>query len=103
VTAHEPRYDSHRAVALLAHAYAMTGDAQRADDFFRQATERSTLTETYLNYAAFLAAQNRPQEARQWLQALVARKATMPRYLRRRERHLFRQAEALLKRLPPGA
>jgi hypothetical protein len=100
VTASDPRYDSHRAVALLAHACAMTGNAERADALFRQATERSTLSETYLNYASFLAAQNRPQEARQWLQTLVARKATIPRYLRRRERHLYRKADALLKRLP---
>jgi hypothetical protein len=102
VTARDARYDSHRAIALLAHACAKAGDADRADALFRRATEMSTLTETYLNYASFLAAQNRPEEARQWLQALVARKATIPRYLRRRERHLFRKADALLKRLPSG-
>jgi hypothetical protein len=102
VTERDPRYDSHRAIALLAHAHAMTGNAERAEALFRQATEISTLSETYLNYASFLAAQNRPAEARQWLEALVARKTTMPRYLRRRERHLFRKAGALLKRLPAG-
>ena len=102
VTERDPRYDSHRAIALLAHAHAMIGNVERADGLFRRATELSTLTETYLNYASFLAAQNRPGEARHWLQALVSRKATMPRYLRRRERHLFRRADALLKRLPAG-
>jgi hypothetical protein len=102
VTERDPRYDLHRAIALLAHAYAMTGNAERADTLFRRATEMSTLSETYLNYASFLAAQNRADEARQWLQALVAHQATMPRYLRRRERHLVRKADALLKRLPAG-
>ena len=99
VTVRDPRYDSHRAVALLAHAYAMTGNAERAESLFRQATEMSTLSETYLNYASFLAGQNRRAEARHWLQALVSRKASIPGYLRRRERHLFRSAHALLKRL----
>jgi hypothetical protein len=99
VTGRDARYDSHRAIALLAHAYAKTGNVERADALFRQATEISTLSETYLNYASFLAEQNRPREARQWVEAVIARKATIPRYLRRRERHWFRKAHALLKRL----
>jgi hypothetical protein len=99
VTSSDSRYDSHRAIALLAHAYAMTGKADKAETLFREATEKSTLSETYLNYAAFLISQNRPGEARQWAQAVLTRKATMPAYLRRRERPWFRKANALLKRL----
>jgi hypothetical protein len=99
VTDRDPRYDSHRAIALLAHAYAMTDRPDRAEALFRQATEVSTLSETYVNYASFLISQNRPQEARQWAQAVLSRKATMPAYLRRRERPWFRKANALLKRL----
>jgi hypothetical protein len=52
-----------------------------------------------LNYAAFLASQNRVAEARQWAERLLARKPTIPRYLRRRERPWFRKASTLLKRL----
>ena len=59
----------------------------------------STLSETYLNYATFLASQNRNDEARQWAQRILAKKPTMPRYLQRRERPWFRKATALLKRL----
>jgi hypothetical protein len=70
VTSREPKYDSYRAVALLAHAYA-----------------------------TFLASQNRDQEARQWAELVLAKKPTMPRYLQRRERPWFRKANALLKRL----
>jgi hypothetical protein len=33
---------------------------------------------------------------------LVRKKATMPDYIRRRERPWFRQAGTLLKRLPPA-
>ena len=42
----------------------------------------------------------RPAEARDWAQRVLARKATIPRYLQRRERPWFRKAAALLKRLP---
>jgi hypothetical protein len=99
VTTRDARYDSHRAVALLAHAYANTGRAEEADSLFRQATAISTLSETYYNYATFLASQQRTAEAREWAQRILAKKPTMPRYLQRRERPWFRKARALLKRL----
>ncbi len=100
VTSRDPKYDLHRAIALLAHAYANTGQAGRAEMLFRQATEISTLSETYFNYAAFLASQSRSAEARDWAQRILAKKPTMPRYLQRRERPWFARASALLKRLP---
>jgi hypothetical protein len=100
VTASDPKYDFHRAPALLAHAYASTGRPAEAEALFREATASSTLSETYLNYATFLASQNRPAEAREWAQRILAKKPTMPRYLQRRERPWFRKASALLKRLP---
>jgi hypothetical protein len=99
VTSRDSRYDSHRAIALLAHAYAKTGKPEQAEALFRQATEVSTRSETYLNFAELLASQNRPSEAREWIQAVLAKQATMPRYLRRRERPWFRKANAALKRL----
>ena len=99
VIAREPKYDSHRAMALLAHACASSGQAARAQELFARVSEVSTLSETCLNYAAFLASQNRKEEAREWAQRVLARKATMPRYLQRRERPWFGQAKALLKKL----
>lgn len=100
VTSKDPKYDSNRALGLLAHAYANTGQPADADTYFRRALEFSTLSETYLNYATFLAAQNRTAEAREWAERVLANKATMPRYLQRRDRPSFRKASALLKRLP---
>jgi hypothetical protein len=99
VTARDAKYDFHRALALLAHARANTGKADVAEALFRQATELSTSSETYFNYATFLAAQNRPDEARQWAERILAKKPTMPRYLQRRERPWFRKARGLVKRL----
>jgi hypothetical protein len=100
VTSRNPKYDLHRAIALLAHAYANSGQLEKAETLFRHATDVSTISETYINYATFLASQNRPAEARHWAELVLAKKPTMPRYLQRRERPWFRKASALLKRLP---
>ncbi len=93
----DPRYDFHRAVGLLAHACAKAGDAVRADAYFQQAVAISTLSETYCHYAAFLLTQGRLADAREQAGRVLAKKPTMPRYLRRRERPWFRRAKALLK------
>ena len=53
-----------------------------------------------MNYANFLAAQGRTAEAREWTQRILAKKPTLPGYLRRRERPWFRKAKGLLKQLP---
>jgi len=99
VTGRDPKYDSYRAMGLLAHAYANTGQPEQAEECFQQAIRISTLSETYLNYASFLAAQQRPDEAREWAQRVLQKKPTMPSYLRRRERPWFRKANVLLKRV----
>ncbi len=93
-------YDFHRAKGLLAWAYAQTGQNEKADAMFREATRISTISETYYHFALFLQSQGRPAEARQWAQKILAKKPTMPGYLRRRERPWFRKADALLSRLP---
>jgi len=96
----EPKYDFYRAAGLLAHAYAETGQVEKADALFRKTTQISTLSETYLNYASFLAAQGRSAEAREWTHRILAKKPTLPGYLKRRERPWFRKAKGLLKQLP---
>jgi hypothetical protein len=100
VVARDPKYDFHRAIGVLAHALGKTGQPERAEQLFKAATDISTLSETYYNYASFLAAQQRTAEAREWAQKILAKKPTMPGYLRRRERPWFRKARALLKQLP---
>jgi hypothetical protein len=93
-------YDFHRAAGLLAHAYAQTGEKDKAEALFRQTTIRSTLSETYLNFASMLASEGRKAEAREWAQKVLDKRPTMPDYLRRRERPWFRSAREMLKRLP---
>lgn len=95
----DPKYDYGRAAGLMAHAYANTGEIEKADRLFREVLERSTLSETQYHYAAFLTAQGRTEEARQWLQSVLNKKRTLPHYLKRKERPWFRKAGALLKQL----
>jgi len=95
----DPNYDFQRAKGLLAHAYAQTGQAEKAESLFQQATKISTSSEAYYNYALFLQSQGRVEEAREWAQKILDKKPTMPGYQRRRERPWFRKAYALLARL----
>ena len=99
VVASEPKYDIYRAAGLLAHAYALAGRHEQAEAQFKAATDLSTLSETYYNYAAFLLSQQRPAEAREWVEKILAKKTTMPRFARRRERPWFTRAAALRKKI----
>lgn len=99
VVAKDPKYDFQRAAALLAHAYANTGRAQKAEALFQEVTKISTASETYYNYARFLASEGRSAEARQWAERILAKRPTMPGYLKRRERPWFRKANGLLRSL----
>jgi len=100
VVSKEPGYDFHLAAGRLAQAYTLTDQKQKAEALFRQATAFSTASETYLNFAQFLASEGRNAEAREWAQKVLDKKPAMPGYLRRRERPWFRSAAAMLKRLP---
>jgi hypothetical protein len=98
--ANKPDYDFYRAGGLLAHAYAETGQKEKAEALFQKVTVISTLSETYLNYASLLAGEGRNAEARVWAQRVLDKKPTMPRYLKRRERPWFRKAAGMLKKIP---
>lgn len=99
VIAKDRGYDFGRAPGLLAFAYANTGEAAKADQMFQEALRTSTLTETQLHYAEFLKAEGRKAEAREWAQRIMHKRATMPGFLKRRERPLFRQTQSLLRTL----
>jgi hypothetical protein len=99
----DPKYDYQRAAGLLAHALGKIGRREEAHRLFDDVTRISTLSETQYNYACFLAAEGQTAEARVWAQRILAKKPTMPAYIRRRERPWFRKAAALLRRLRPAA
>jgi hypothetical protein len=96
----ERGYDFYRAAGLLAHAYAKTGQSERAESLFREVTARSVASETYINFAELLVSEGKTAEAREWAQRVLDKKPAMPGYLKRRERPWFRSANRLLKRVP---
>lgn len=100
VISKDQKYDFHRGIGLLAHAYAITGQPEKADNAFKAAVDKSQLSETQLNYATFLASQGRNDEARAIAQGMLDRKNSIPRYLQRRERPWFAKARSVLKKLP---
>jgi hypothetical protein len=95
----DPRYDYQRAAGLLAHELGQVGRTEEALAQFAAVTETSTLSETQYNYASLLAAGGRTAEAREWAQRILAKKPTMPAYVRRQERPWFRKARALIKKV----
>jgi hypothetical protein len=99
VVAMDPKYDYHRAAGLYAHVLGKLDQHDRADALFAATLEVSTLSEIQYNYASFLTTQGRTDEARDLAERILRKKATMPDYIRRRERPWFRKAKGLLKRL----
>jgi hypothetical protein len=95
----DPKYDYQRAAGLLAHELGAVGRTDEALAQFAAVTETSTLSETQYNYAALLASTGHPAEAKEWAQRVLAKKPTMPAYMRRRERPWFRKAAALIKKV----
>ena len=92
-------YDYGRAAGLLAHAWARSGRSEQAGALFAEVVRTSTLSETQYNYASYLLEQGKKDEARQWLQRILQKKATMPRYLKRRERPWFWKATLMMKKM----
>jgi hypothetical protein len=93
------KHDYGRAMGLLAYCYAQTGQPEAAEKLFREALTTSTLSETQFRFAEFLAAQGKTDEARDWAQRVVNKRAALSGPLRRRELPWIHQAEMLLKKL----
>jgi hypothetical protein len=99
----EPKIDNYRGVMLLGQAYAATGKIDAASAWMADSVTRSSTPEVLYCYAAFLASQNRNDEAREWLNNLEEKRKTSPRYVQRVERSWFRKGKALSNQLKKAA
>jgi hypothetical protein len=95
----DPKYDFYRAAGMLAHAYAQTGQTEKADAAFQRVTAIATSSEIQYYYAEFLASQGRKAEAAEWIQRILSKRRTMPAFQKRRERPWFHKAIGLQKQL----
>ena len=99
VASSDVKFDYYRAAGLLADAYAHTGELEKAAQWFAPAIHYSTTPETLYNYAWFLKAQGKTDEAREWVEKLMAKKRTLPNFMQRVARPWFRKGKALKKEL----
>jgi hypothetical protein len=99
VVAMDRKHDYGRAMGLLAFGYAQTGQPAAAEKLFREALTTSTLSETQFHFAELLSSQARTDEAREWAQRVVNKRATLSGPLRRSDKRWIRQAQSLLKQL----
>ena len=99
------KHDFFRAMGLLAYCCAATGDPVRAEQLYREALEISTLSETQYNFAEFLSSQGRIDEAREMVQRILNKRASLSGPLRREQEPWFKRADLLLRSLgsAPGA
>jgi len=98
VVKHEPKYDYSRARCLLAQALARAGRTAEAEGMFDQLLASTTSCEATISAAEFYADRGRAREARELAETLLARRATMPAYQKRRDRPFLRRARRLLWR-----
>ena len=95
----EPKYDFSRAQLFYARSLAATGRPQEASAAFERVLGSSSSTEALLAAAEFFAEQGRTAEAKELLDRVLARRASMPAYQKRRERPWLRRASALKRKL----
>lgn len=98
-----PKLDFYRGGMFLAYAYAATGRNAEAAEVFSATMQHTSTPEMLCRYAAFLADQDRKDEAREWLSRLEETKRTAPRFVQRTERAWFNKGKALRKQLETRA
>ena len=84
---------------FLARAHAATGRDAEAAAVFSAALQHTSTPEMPCSYAAFLARQNRNEEANEWLNRLQETKRAAPSFVQRTERAWFNEGKALRKQL----
>jgi len=99
----DPKYDFSRARLMYAQSLAKSGRGDEAGPIFDGLISTSTSTETLVAAAEFYFDRRRIAEARELAQRVLARRATMPAYQKRRERPWLRRAAALLKSIGADA
>ena len=95
----DPKYDYSRAQCLLARSLARAGRTSEAMAAFDRLVETSSASESQVSAAEFYAANGRAAEARELIEAVLARQPTMPSYQKRRDRPWLRMARKLRRKI----
>ncbi|MEA2568456.1 MAG: hypothetical protein QOI24_457 [Acidobacteriota bacterium] len=95
----DPKYDYARAPKYLAQSLAKAGRIDEASAAFDRLLAVTSTSEALIAAADFFAENGRANDARELVTRILARRATMPRYQKRRERAWLRRASALRRKL----
>jgi hypothetical protein len=90
-------------MCLLAQSYARTQRTPEATVLFDKLVASSTAPESLTAAAEFYLDQGRANEAKELVESILARRATMPAYQRRRDAKWLRKARQLLNRCRQSA
>src|SRR5579885_1919402 len=92
-----PAYHFYDAYLTLAGCYERLGRDDAARAAYQEILGRTTVSRAYYDYGRLLARLGELETAREMMRQILAKKLSLPRYLRRQERPWFRKAEAFLK------
>jgi hypothetical protein len=95
----DPKYDYARAPKFLAQSLAKAGRIDEASAAFDRLLAVTSTSEALIAAADFFSEHGRAHEARELVARILGRRATMPRYQKRRERAWLRRASALRRKL----
>ncbi|MBI3666999.1 MAG: tetratricopeptide repeat protein [Acidobacteria bacterium] len=93
----EPAYHFYDAALTLAECCERLGRDEAARTTYQDVLGRTSISRAYYGYGRLLARLGETEKAREMMQQILAKKPTLPRYLRRQERPWFRKAETFLK------
>jgi hypothetical protein len=93
----EPAYRFYDAYLTLAECYERAGRDQQAQAAYEDILGRTTVSRAYYNYGRLLAKLGETKRAREMMQQILAKRPSLPRYLRRQEGPWFRKAESFLR------
>ncbi len=93
----EPKYGYCAAMTLLAQSLARSGRTSEARTVFERLLQSTTAAQSVVAAAEFFIAEQRCAEARTMLEGVLARRATMPKYQKRRDARWIRKAKQLLR------
>ena len=95
----DPKYKLHKGNLALAEAYEGLGDEDKAIEVYRSILDNSPISRAYYGLGELLAKRGEAEQAREMMQAILAKQIGLPRYLRRQERPWVWRARRFLKTL----
>jgi len=93
----QPNFHFYEGYVTLAETYVRAGREEVARAAYQEIVSRTTVSRAYFGYGELLNRLGEREEARRMMRQILAKRPSLPRYLKRQERPWFRKAEGFLK------